>query len=105
MRRQLGPQHRKKSQVTAEVAVLTPDDRDFMHAHFVAMSAGLIGWFVCAMFASVAYAWTFYYLLALTVAGRELITDRIAEHALRQGGAISSNTRHSIRTSAEPATV
>ena len=105
MRRQLGPQHRKKSQVTAEAAVLTPDDRDFMHAHFVAMSAGLIGWFVCAMFASVAYAWTFYYLLALTVAGRELINDRIAEHARRLGGATSSKKRHTIRASGEPATI
>ena len=36
-----------------------------------AMPAGLIGWFVCALFASVAYSWTFYYLLALIVATRE----------------------------------
>jgi O-antigen ligase len=41
------------------------------------MSAGLIGWFVCAMFASVAYNWTFYYLLALMVAARELARDRL----------------------------
>jgi hypothetical protein len=40
------------------------------------LSAGLIGWFVCAMFASVAYNWTFYYLLALVVAARELARDR-----------------------------
>ena len=39
------------------------------------LSAGLIGWFVCAMFASVAYNWTFYYLLALTVAAREVARD------------------------------
>jgi hypothetical protein len=30
------------------------------------------------MFASVAYSWTFYYLLALTVAARELTRDRLA---------------------------
>ena len=34
-------------------------------------AAGLIGWFVCAFFASVAYGWTFYYLLALLVATRD----------------------------------
>ena len=35
------------------------------------MVAGLVGWFVCALFASVAYHWTFYYLLALAVAPRD----------------------------------
>src|SRR5215831_1825156 len=45
--------------------------------HMLGMSAGLIGWFVCAMFASVAYNWTFYYLLALIVAARELARDRL----------------------------
>jgi hypothetical protein len=42
------------------------------------MTAGLAGWFACAMFASVAYSWTFYYLLALTVAARELTRDRLS---------------------------
>lgn len=92
MRRQLGPRQRKKP-ITAEAAVLTPEDRDYMHGHFVAMSAGLIGWFVCAMFASVAYAWTFYYLLALTVAGRELVYDRVAAHAERAGTTARSSER------------
>jgi hypothetical protein len=41
------------------------------------MAAGLAGWFVCAMFASVASNWTFYYVLALAVAGRELLLDRL----------------------------
>ena len=41
------------------------------------MSAGLVGWFICAMFASVAYSWTFYYLLALIVAVRELARVRL----------------------------
>ena len=40
--------------------------------HTLGLSAGLMGWFVCAMFASVAYNWTFYYVLALLVAAREL---------------------------------
>jgi putative inorganic carbon (HCO3(-)) transporter len=103
MRRQLGPQHRRRP-ATAEVTVLTPDDRELMHSHFVALGAGLIGWFVCANFASVAYSWTFYYLLALTVAGRELIRDRVAGTAVPETSALSSTKRHTLRTSSEPAT-
>ena len=49
-----------------------------MRMHTVAMSAGLVGWFVCAQFASVGYYWMFYYLLALIIAPRELTADRIA---------------------------
>jgi hypothetical protein len=49
-----------------------------LRAHSVAMAAGLTGWFVCSLFASVAYNWTFYYLLALIAAGRELTRDRLA---------------------------
>ena len=41
-------------------------------------SAALAGWFVCALFASVAYHWTFYYLLALAVAPREYLLARVA---------------------------
>jgi len=45
----------------------------WMTAHLSAMSAGIIGWFICAQFASVAYNWTFYYLLALAAAPRQLL--------------------------------
>ena len=41
--------------------------------HAAALSAALAGWFVCALFASVAYHWTFYYLLALAVAPRDYL--------------------------------
>ena len=40
------------------------------------MIAGLVGWTVCAFFASVAFNWTFYYVLALAVAGREIMASR-----------------------------
>jgi O-antigen ligase len=53
------------------------DDARALGEHMLGMSAGLIGWFVCAMFLSVAYNWTFYYLLALIVAARELARDRL----------------------------
>jgi len=45
--------------------------------HTVGMQAGLIGWLVCAMFASLAYNWTFYYVLALLVAARELAEHQV----------------------------
>ena len=45
---------------------------------------GLIGWFVCAFFASVAYNWTFYYLLALIVATRDVVRGRLALAAQEQ---------------------
>jgi O-antigen ligase len=53
-----------------------PDERDWMRMHTCAMTASLVGWLVCAQFASVGYYWTFYYLFALIVAGRELARDR-----------------------------
>jgi O-antigen ligase len=66
--------------------VLSRDDRQWLQGHTVAMTAGLVGWFTCAMFASVAYSWTFYYLLALTVAARELTRDRLAAVRALQPG-------------------
>ncbi|HUK35379.1 MAG TPA: O-antigen ligase family protein [Vicinamibacterales bacterium] len=45
--------------------------------HTVGLHAGLIGWFVCAMFASLAYNWTFYYVLALIVAARALAIQQV----------------------------
>jgi O-antigen ligase len=58
-------------------AVLSDGDRSQMQAQTVAMTAGFLGWFVCSLFASVAYNWTFYYLLALIVASREMVMARL----------------------------
>jgi O-antigen ligase len=58
--------------------VMSDDDRRSLYAYTAALSAGLLGWFTCSMFASVAYSWTFYYLLALIVATRELVRVRLA---------------------------
>jgi O-antigen ligase len=67
--------------------VLPDADRTAMTGHVVAMTAGFFGWFVCGLFASVAYNWTFYYLLALIVATREMAATRVrAAHALNGGG-------------------
>ena len=41
------------------------------------MLASLAGWLVCAVFASVAYNWTFYYLLALAATPRDVLINRL----------------------------
>ena len=53
-------------------STLTPEERRIIDLNAKGMIAGLTGWFVCAFFASVAFNWTFYYVLALAVAGKEI---------------------------------
>jgi O-antigen ligase len=71
---------RRRHEGTGDTAgtVVSDLDRDWLYACTVGMTAGLAGWFVCSMFASVAYNWTFYYLFALIVAARDLTRDRLA---------------------------
>jgi O-antigen ligase len=45
----------------------------WLDAHSTAMAASLAGWVVCAFFASVAYNWTFYFLLALAATPRDML--------------------------------
>jgi O-antigen ligase len=52
-------------------------DATILDVHSAAMIASLVGWLVCAFFASVAYSWTFYYLLALAAAPSTILRDRI----------------------------
>ena len=55
---------------------LDPDERRFLQTTSAALIAALAGWFVCAMFASVAFNWTFYYLLGLAVTSRDIVRLR-----------------------------
>jgi O-antigen ligase len=55
---------------------LTDEERFILDINGKAMTAALVGWFVCAFFASVAFNWTFYYVLALAVAGRDVALSR-----------------------------
>jgi hypothetical protein len=59
-------------------------DRAALDAHQLAMSASMAGWFVCALFGSVAYNWTFYYLLGLAIAPREILIDHLKAGLKRQ---------------------
>jgi O-antigen ligase len=58
--------------------VISRDEAAFLDAHAGAMMSAVVGWLVCAMFASVAYSWTFYYLLALVAAPVTILRDRLA---------------------------
>ncbi len=59
-------------------AVVSPDETEWFQTHAAGMAAALAGWFFCALFASVAYNWTFYYLLALATAPREMLRARLS---------------------------
>jgi O-antigen ligase len=67
------------SQRIATVPALDPQERELFTTHAEVLSAALAGWFVCALFASVAYHWTFYYLLALAVVPRDYLRTRLGE--------------------------
>jgi O-antigen ligase len=69
-------------QRTTAIPPLDPHEREFFATHAEMLSAALAGWFVCALFASVAYHWTFYYLLALAVVPRDYLRARIGETRL-----------------------
>jgi O-antigen ligase len=60
---------------------LEPHERYFLETHASAMIACMTGWFICALFASVAFNWTFYYLLGLAVCSREVVRLRAAAYA------------------------
>ena len=82
-------------------ATLQDEDRRSLYAYTAAMTAGLLGWFTCSLFASVAYSWTFYYLLAMIVATRELVRVRIsAAHTLEVAG-VENTSVPSTRFSAK----
>jgi O-antigen ligase len=57
---------------------LTDEERRTLDLNAKGMLAAMVGWTVCSMFASVAFNWTFYYVLALAVAGREVLAARVA---------------------------
>jgi hypothetical protein len=73
----------RKSARDSAAPVLTPAEINFFDTHTAAMIAALAGWFVCALFASVAYNWTFYYLLALAAAPRDALLMRLPPRAPR----------------------
>jgi O-antigen ligase len=73
------PRRRRGEPAAADPLGLTPGERVILDTNGKGMIAALVGWTVCSFFASVAFNWTFYYVLALSVAGREIVTSRRPE--------------------------
>jgi O-antigen ligase len=90
------PRRRARGEAGGEAAAdeawttLTTADRRTLDTISKGLVAGLVGWFVCALFASVAFNWTFYLICALAVAGREIAwSRRVAPAApVRRAGAL-----------------
>lgn len=61
--------------------LLSHAQAEYLDAHAGALTAAFMGWFVCALFASVAYSWTFYYLLALAAAPHGILAGLLAQQA------------------------
>jgi hypothetical protein len=60
---------------------LDDHDRLFLESTGAALVACLAGWMVSAFFASVAFNWTFYYLLGLSVTARDVVRARRVAYA------------------------
>ena len=83
-RKQLAWIYRKRPKKQALVAPedgLDDHDRAFLQTHATAMVACMVGWAVAALFASVAFNWTLYYLLGLAVTARDVVKRRAAAYA------------------------
>jgi hypothetical protein len=52
-----------------------------LYSQATAIFAGMVGWFVCSLFASVALNWTIYYLLGMSVTARDVVRVRAAAYA------------------------
>jgi len=93
-RRRLAWIHRKRSRKRAPDADedgLDQRERQFLESHGAAMIACMVGWFVSALFASVAYNWTFYYVLGLSVTARDIVRAR--SHAYARAKALVESKR------------
>ena len=72
------------------VPEIAEHDGVLLDAHSAAMAASLAGFFMCSFFSSIAYGWTFYYLLALSVAPRDILLARIPR-ATRGAAAVAAS--------------
>jgi O-antigen ligase len=79
---QSNPQPADRTPQGAEA--FTDDERGTLDMNAKAMLAGIVGWTICACFASVAFNWTFYFVLALAVSGREIVARRLAAEPVQK---------------------
>jgi O-antigen ligase len=86
--RRLLAKPRKRSAPDALGLVMNERDRRSLYAYTAALTAGLVGWFTCSLFASVAYNWTFYYLLALAATPREMLKPLVPSRRAAREAAV-----------------
>jgi len=78
-RKRLKGRRRARSDMASEDG-LTVEERTFLQTHAATMIAAMVGWTICALFSSVALNWTIYYLLGLSVAGRDIVRAKAAAY-------------------------
>ncbi len=61
-----------RTRARAPATTLDDEEREIISLNAKGMLAAIVGWTVCSIFAAVAFNWTFYYVLALAVCGREI---------------------------------
>ena len=72
-----GPRRRRgKPADPAAALAVTDEERTILDENAKGMLAAMVGWTICSLFASVAFNWTFYYVFALAVAGRDIAKSR-----------------------------
>jgi O-antigen ligase len=89
-----GPRRRRGAEAAPPLDV-TAEERMILDENAKGMLAALVGWTVCSIFASVAFNWTFYYVFALAVAGRDVAKSRAPHtgHAHETARAVSRPAR------------
>jgi putative inorganic carbon (hco3(-)) transporter len=90
------PRRREKhGRVPAPEELFTEQEQSILDTNAKGMIAAMVGWTVCSLFASVAFNWTFYYVLALSVAGRDIVSSRrrAAAEPVRTPAAAASMVR------------
>ncbi len=85
-----GRRARGAARLASRAPEIDAEEIEWFEGHAAAMTAALVGWFFCALFASVAYNWTFYYLLALATVPCAILEGRLA--APRRARAVPEST-------------
>jgi len=96
-RRRLTDRSMRTAEAEPEMA-MSDAERAILETNARGMLAAMVGWTVCSLFASVAFNWTFYYVLALSVAGHEILRARRA--AARAAAAPAQPTGRLVRAHA-----
>jgi O-antigen ligase len=91
--RMLRPPRKRRGADPDPPRLFTDAEQRTLQLNAQGMLAAIVGWTVCSLFASVAFNWTFYYVLALAVAGREIVAARRAQAKAAEVPVVAPATR------------